>query len=436
MPKEADATASRPALRSQPRAVWAVAFACVVAFMGIGLVDPILPVLARDLDASPSQISLLFTSYFAMTGVSMLVTGWAASRFGPRRTLLTGLALVVIFAGLAGAAGSIGQIAGLRIGWGLGNALFIATALSVIVGSASGGLTGAIVLYEAALGLGIASGPLLGGLLGNISWRGPFFGTATLMAIGFILIATLLGPIPKPERRSSVLDPIRALRHGSLRTLGIIAVLYNFGFFTILAYTPLLLGMTALQLGAIYFGWGLLLALTSVFVAQRLERRFGIVPVLTATLVLVALDLFAGALLYDSRAGLATVVILSGALLGIANTVLTEAVMSSAPVERSVASASYSFVRFTGGAIAPFIAGQLAERVSRPAPMLLGGAMVLLAVATVLGSRRRLVVRPRATFATEARPTVANLASGPEAATTLVLPDAACVAPEVAAPRR
>jgi ACDE family multidrug resistance protein len=148
-------------LLDQSRAVWAVAFACVVAFMGIGLVDPVLPTLASELHASPSDVSLLFTSYFAMTGVSMLVTGWASSRIGPRRTLLVGLALVVTFSALAGAAGSVFQIAGFRLGWGLGNALFIATALSVIVGAASGGLTSAIILYEAALGLGIASGPLL-----------------------------------------------------------------------------------------------------------------------------------------------------------------------------------------------------------------------------------------------------------------------------------
>ena len=62
--------------------------------------------------------------------------------------------------------------------------------------------------------------------------------------------------------------------------MAIVAVLYNFGFFTILAYTPLLFGMTAHQLGLIYFGWGLLVALTSVFGAQRLERRFGLVSVL------------------------------------------------------------------------------------------------------------------------------------------------------------
>jgi len=46
-------------LLRQPRAVWAVAFACVVAFMGIGLVDPILPAIASQLDASPSQVELL-----------------------------------------------------------------------------------------------------------------------------------------------------------------------------------------------------------------------------------------------------------------------------------------------------------------------------------------------------------------------------------------
>jgi len=380
-------------LLDQPRSVWAVAFACVVAFMGIGLVDPILPVLAEDLQATPSEVSLLFTSYFAMTGLSMLVTGWSASRFGPRRTLLVGLALVVVFSALAGLSGSVFEIAAFRLGWGLGNALFIATALSVIVGAASGGLTSAIILYEAALGLGIAAGPLLGGVLGDVSWRGPFFGTAVLMAIGFILIATLLGPVAKPAHRVSIADPLRALSHGGLRSMAIVAVLYNFGFFTILAYTPLLLGMTAHQLGLIYFGWGLLVALTSVFGAQRLERRYGLVAVLGVTLALVAVDLFLGGVFHASQAGLIAVIVVSGALLGIVNTVLTEAVMRAAVVERPIASSTYSFVRFTGGAIAPFLAGKLAEHVSAASPMYLGAAMVALSVGALALSRHHLRIR-------------------------------------------
>ena len=69
----------------QPKAVWAVAFASVVAFMGIGLVDPILKPIADNLGASPSQVSLLFTSYMAVMGVAMLVTGVVSSRIGPKR---------------------------------------------------------------------------------------------------------------------------------------------------------------------------------------------------------------------------------------------------------------------------------------------------------------------------------------------------------------
>ena len=35
-----------PSLLKQPKAVWAVFFACIIAFMGLGLVDPILPAIS------------------------------------------------------------------------------------------------------------------------------------------------------------------------------------------------------------------------------------------------------------------------------------------------------------------------------------------------------------------------------------------------------
>src|ERR1700674_4944526 len=135
---------------SQPKAVWAVAAAAIVSFMGLGLVDPILPAIAHALRASPSDVELLFTSYFAVTGVSMLVSSVVASRIGAKRTLLAGLVLIIVFSALAGESNSVGAIVGLRAGWGLGNALFIATALSVIVGSASGGIARAVMIYGGA----------------------------------------------------------------------------------------------------------------------------------------------------------------------------------------------------------------------------------------------------------------------------------------------
>ncbi|HWT93432.1 MAG TPA: MFS transporter, partial [Solirubrobacteraceae bacterium] len=376
-------------LLQQPKAVWAVAFACVISFMGIGLVDPILPALAENLDASPSQVSLLFTSYFAVTGIAMLGTGFVSSRLGAKRTLLAGLTLIIAFAALAGLSDTVDEIVGFRAGWGLGNALFIATSLATIVGAASGGVAGSIILYEAALGLGIASGPLLGGLLGGISWRGPFFGVAVLMAVALVAVVVLLDT-PKqqqPARRIGITEPLRALAHPGLRTLAIVAVLYNFGFFTLLAYTPFPLDMGEHALGIVFFGWGLLLALFSVIVAPALKRRLGTVGALGGAFALLAADLLGMGLLVDSQAALVVGVVLAGAFLGVVNTVLTETVMVIAPVERPVASSAYSFVRFTGGAAAPYIAGKLAEHIGPDVPFYVGAGTVAAAIVVLVAWR-------------------------------------------------
>src|SRR3954453_17785625 len=338
----------------QPKAVWAVAFACVISFMGIGLVDPILASLRTKLHASPSDVELLFTSYLVVTAVAMLVTGWVSSRLGAKRTLIAGLVLIVAFAALAGSSDSIGGIVGFRAGWGLGNALFIATSLAVIVGSASGGFAGAIVLYETALGVGIACGPLLGALLGSWSRRGPFFGVSVLMAIALVATLVLVPRTPKPAHPASLGAPLRALRHRGLLTMGVTALLYNWGFFTMLGYVPFPMGLSIYGLGAVFFGWGVLVALFSVFVAPRLQRRFGTAPTLYVNLALFAAVLAVIAAFTDYPAVLVVCVVVAGAMIGVNNTLTTQAVMLVAPVERPVASAAYGFIRFIGGGLAPF----------------------------------------------------------------------------------
>ncbi|KHL10656.1 putative MFS family arabinose efflux permease [Mumia flava] len=375
---------------SQPKAVWAVAFACVVSFMGIGLVDPILPAIASDLDASPSQVTLLFTSYLVVTAVAMLVTGWVSSRIGAKRTLIAGLAVIVVFAALAGASDSIGQIVGFRAGWGVGNALFIATSLAVIVASASGGFVGAIILYEAALGLGIAVGPLLGGLLGELSWRGPFFGVAALMSIALIATLVLVEPMPIPERKVSVLDPIRALRHRGLLTLSLTALFYNWAFFTVLGYTPFPMDLGAIQLGFVFFAWGLLVALFSVVGAPRLQARFGLARTLYANLALFAVVVLVIAIFVEDRAVLIGAVITAGVFIGINNTVTTQAVMTISPVDRPIASAAYGFVRFIGGGLAPFAAGKMVEAWNIRVPFYIASAALVVAIAILATAHRQL----------------------------------------------
>jgi predicted MFS family arabinose efflux permease len=383
---------SSGSILKQPLAVWAVAFASVIAFMGIGLVDPILPAIAASLKATPTQTEMLFTTYLLVTGAAMFFTSWVSSRIGAKRTLLIGLALIVVFAALAGASNSVDAIMGFRAGWGLGNALFISTALATIIGAASGGTSSAIILYEAALGLGIAVGPLLGGLLGSISWRGPFFGTATLMAIGFIAIVVMLRKNPEKPEPTKLSAPFRALGRPALGFLAAAALFYNIGFFVLLAYTPFALAALgvadASTLGFIFFGWGIALATTSVWGAPLLTRLLPRSRVLWVVMPLLAATLIVAGFLIASVAGLIVCVIVGGLFLGILNTVLTECVMAATDLPRSVASSAYSGVRFLGGAIAPPAATWLADAFARSTPFFVGGASVLLAVVIVIAGTK------------------------------------------------
>jgi ACDE family multidrug resistance protein len=374
-------------LFAQPKSVWAVFFACIIAFMGLGLVDPILPAIADKLHATHSQVTLLFTSYNAVMAVAMLITGMISSRLGIKGTLLTGIVIIAIFSALGGLSNGIWTLVGLRGGWGLGNALFVATALTAIVSLSNSGTAKAIIMYEAAIGLGISVGPLLGGWLGAMSWRGPFLGVATLMVIAFIGLIILMPKASQQnieKQKTSLLDPFRALKHRSLLIFGIAAALYNFGFFTLLAYAPFVMGLDEHGLGFVFLGWGILLAVTSVFMAPKLQQWFGTIKSMCAMLLLFALLLFAMGIWTSTQWVIIAAVIAAGALLGNNNTLITTAVMNAAPVERSTASAAYSFLRFIGGAIAPFTAGKLAEIYNPSVPFIVGGGFVVISVLFIL----------------------------------------------------
>ena len=380
----------------QPKAVWAVFFACIIAFMGLGLVDPILPAIASQLNATPSEVSLLFTSYNAVMAVAMLITGAISTRIGTKMTLIAGVVIIATFSTLGGLSNNVWTIVGLRGGWGLGNALFVATALTAIVTLSKNGTAKAVILYEAAIGLGISVGPLVGGELGSITWRGPFLGVGVLMVIAFICLVTLMPnqkkvqpDHTKPPKSfvSSLADPFRALKHRSIVVFGIAACLYNFGFFTLLAYTPFVMGLDAHGIGYVFIGWGVLLAITSVFMAPKLQQRFGTINSMAAMLAIFALVLIVMGIWTNVQWVIIAAVIFAGALLGNNNTLITTAVMNAAPIERSTASAAYSFLRFIGGAIAPYFAGKMAEWFNPHVPFIIGGCFVLVSVIFVLANR-------------------------------------------------
>ena len=337
----------------------------------------------------------MFTSYLVVTAVAMLITNWVSSRLGAKKTLIAGLILIVVFSALAGASPSISGIIGFRAGWGVGNALFIATSLAVIVASASGGFAGAIVLYETALGVGIAIGPLLGGTLGEISWRGPFYGVACLMAIALIATIVLVEPTPKPAHTTALSAPLRALRHRGLLTMSLTALCYNWAFFTVLGYAPFPMNLSPIKLGLVFTGWGILVAICAVFAAPWLQASLGIAKTMYANLAAFAVVVLVIAIWTTDNAVLIPAVIISGIFIGVNNTITTQAVMTVSPVEKPVASAAYGFVRFIGGGLAPYAAGRLVLAAGIHFPFYIAVGALLIGIGILTTAHRLLAQAER-----------------------------------------
>lgn len=384
-----DTATASPRLLSQPPAVWAIAFAAMVAFMGIGLVGPILPTVAEELHATPVQTSLLFTSYLAVTASAMFFTSWLSTRIGTRAVMLLGLAVIAIAAIGCALSPDVGSLIASRALWGLGNALFLSTALASIVSASGGRSAHAVVLYEAALGIGLAVGPLVGGLLGEIGWFAPFWGTASLFAIGVAALLALVRDPGHSPSRSALAAPFRAFADRGLLAISVVAFLYNAGFFVTLSYTPYALQLPAVGIGLVMMGFGIGLAIAGVVIAPRLTRRHPVVRVLLAFLVAFALTHVAASLSVGNRPALVVCVVVLGVEIGAVNTILTEAAMEATRLPRAVASSAYSGFRFFGGAIgAP--AGTALASLGAGAPYLLAAVCAALGAAVLYGLRARI----------------------------------------------
>jgi predicted MFS family arabinose efflux permease len=373
-----------------PRPVWAALFALVAAMIGLGLVTPLLREISIALDASSSQTLLLITGYVVVLGLAMPFSSAVSGRLGPRRTLVGALLLTAGCAGISGFAQHVELLIACRLGWGLGNALFLATVLAAIVQHSGPSATRSIRLFEATVGVGIAAGPHAGGRLGAISWRLALLGSALVLAAAALLLLLLMPAGQRTDGGVDVLAPFRLLARPGFLVLGVLAIGYNAAFLTLFSFSPFALALPTAQVGLVYFGWGLALVVGSLALAAPVHARLGTRGGLVAAIASFGVVLAGMALGAHLTLAVATGVVISGVLIGIGNSLLTDAVMTSAaPDDSAVRSAAYNFLRNAPPAVAPWVAGRLYEAHDVHAPYVF--AMVAAGVAvTVL-----LVGRPR-----------------------------------------
>jgi len=170
-----------------------------------------LPTLVRDLQASSSQLQWIVDSYAMAFAGLLFVGGGLADRFGRRRFFLIGLSIFA--AGSVGAAlsSSVDPLIACRAVMGAGAAFTIPASLSIIndIFRAPDERARAIGSWAATIGLGIAIGPIAGGLLLSRFWWGSIFLVNVPIALlGFLGALVLVPESKNPNAQRS--DPLGA----------------------------------------------------------------------------------------------------------------------------------------------------------------------------------------------------------------------------------
>ena len=204
----------------------AMAFILITLFidvLGIGIVIPVLPALIKqfvggDTDIASWYVGVISASYALMQFLCAPLMGALSDRFGRRPVLLASLFGLGIDFLIQGFAPSIWWLfLGRLIAGVMGASFTTAHAYIADVSTAENraqnfGLAGVM------FGLGFIFGPALGGLLGEVNLRLPFFASAGLALVNWLYGYFILPESLSLENRSSF-DFRRANPIGTLRLL-------------------------------------------------------------------------------------------------------------------------------------------------------------------------------------------------------------------------
>jgi EmrB/QacA subfamily drug resistance transporter len=391
------------------------------------IVNVALPTLARELDADLGELQWVVDAYTLVFAALLLPAGALGDRYGRRATLVGGLALFGAASAAAAFAGDVGSLVAARAVMGAGAALIMPATLSLVSGIFTDPRerASAIGIWAATAGVGVALGPVLGGLLLDRLWWGSIFvvnvPVVVLALVGALrLVLESRDPAPRPldwpgaalsgsglvalvwavieapsegwtsaptlaaaglaaallaafvVRQRRAADPLLALELFRDRRFtaasGTIAVLFFalFGFlFLSTQYLQLVLGYSPSAAGVRVLPYAAAMILFAL-VSARLAERFGTRRVVTVGMLLFAAGLGVAATI-EAGGGygrLALSLVLLGAGMGLAGAPATESIMASLPPDRAnIGSAVNDTARELGGALGVAVIGSIASSI-------------------------------------------------------------------------
>jgi EmrB/QacA subfamily drug resistance transporter len=404
------------------RALAVICLCVIVIILDNTILNVALPSIERSLHATSSQLQWMVDAYTLTFASLLLVAGNLGDRYGRRGALLVGLVIFGVGSGLAAFAPSAGWLIALRALMGLGAAAIFPTTLSIITNVFEGDERGrAIGIWAALAGVGIAAGPIIGGILLDHFWWGsvllvnvPIVAAAIVLLLLFVptskdlhappldvpgavlatagMTALLYGIIEAPRNGWSSTEVIGALALGVVLLIGFVvreratehpmlpvrffadrrfsaaSVALSLTFFGLFGYVFLLTQYLQFVRGLDPLGAGLRLAapaigiMVSAPVAPRIADRIGSKVVVGTGLAVAAVGmlLLSRTWILDDDVALELVFVAFGFGMGLTMAPATDSIMGSVPRERAgVGSAVNDTTRQTGGALGVAVLGSL-----------------------------------------------------------------------------
>lgn len=210
----------------QRRRWWILAVLCLslmIVTVGNSSLNVTIPTLSRELDATEAQLQWVIAIYSLVFAGLLFTSGSIGDRFGRKGALQFGLVLFLAACVGATFASEMWHLIAARAVMGVGAAFIMPATLSILVNVfPPGERTKAIAIWAGVAGAAGSIGPVASGLMLNHFWYGAVF----LVNVPICLVGLVAGffLLPKSrDPRKTALDPVGAL----LSIVGIVAVVYG-----------------------------------------------------------------------------------------------------------------------------------------------------------------------------------------------------------------